>query len=124
MITMETVTRRGFLGSTAGAVSVAAVGGAGIAALGMAGEAAVAAEGKEAGMRVGMLTAPFGSETLEQVADFAKQAGIACLEVSVDSGSSQLDPMTFDAARAEAVKKMLSERGVEISALSFYDNMT
>jgi len=123
---MNTVTRRGFLGSTAGAVSVAAVGaGAGAAALGMVGSSAMAAEAQqEPAMRVGMLTAPFGSETLEQVADFAKQAGIACMEVLVDPGSTQLDPMTFDAAKADAVKKMLSDRGVGISALSFYDNMT
>ena len=123
---MNRVTRRGFLGSTAGAVSVAAAGGgAGTAAVGIVGASAMAAETpQELGMRVGMLTAPFGSETLEQVADFAKQAGIACMEVSVDPGSTQLDPMTFDTARADGVKKMLSDRGVGISALSFYDNMT
>ncbi len=121
---METVTRRGFLGATAGAVGVAAVGGAGSVAVGAADEAAAGAAQKETGMRVGMLTSPFGNESLEKVADFAKEAGIACLEVAVDPGSPQIDPTTFDAARAEAVKKMLADRGLEISSLANYDNMT
>ena len=126
---METVTRRGFLGTTAGAVGVAAAGGAAVAgiagtAFAAAGDASATPEVKEKGMRVGMLTAPFGNETIEQIADFAKQAGISCMEVSVDEGSTQLDPTTFDAAKADAVKKAVGDRGVEISALAYYDNMT
>jgi sugar phosphate isomerase/epimerase len=126
---METVTRRGFLGTTVGAVGATAAGG--VAAAGaLAGMATVAAaedasapEQKPLGMHVGMLTAPFGGETLDKIADFAKSAGIKSLEVSVDQGSTQLDPTTFDAAKADAVKAMLSERAVNISALSYYDNM-
>jgi sugar phosphate isomerase/epimerase len=106
-------------------MGIAAASGVGSAALGAAGEAAGQAEPpKEKGMRIGMLTSPMADEPLEKVADFAKQAGIACLEVAVATGSPQLDPTTLDAARADAIKKILSDRGVEISSLANYDNMT
>ena len=120
---METVTRRGFLGTTVTTVGVAGLGGIGASAVAAA-EEAKAEPKKEKGMRVGMLTAPFGDETLETVADFAKRAGIACLEVVADSGSKQLDPANFGPAQADAVKKLLADRGLEISALACYFNTT
>lgn len=125
MVAMETVTRRGFLGTTA---TLAAAGGVGSATVGMAaaaeGETPAAEPTKAKGMRIGMLTSPMADEPLEKVADFAKQAGIACLEVAVDPGSVQLDPVTLDAGRAESVKKLVDDRDLEISALANYDNMT
>lgn len=120
---MDGLSRRKFLGATAGAVSMATVNEVG-------GMAFAAAEGdpasaKPQGIRVGMLTAPFGGEPLEVVLDFAKQAGIRCLEVVAEPGSPHLDPMAFDAARADAVKKMLADRGgLEITALANYMDAT
>ena len=119
---MQTVTRRGFLGSTATAVGLTAL--AETANLKLA-----AAEppptpdtpgGRAKGIRVGMLTAPFGDKSLVEVLDFARSAGIGSLEVAADPGSRHIDPVTFDAARADEVKKLLGERRLEISALSCF----
>ncbi|MCX5758664.1 MAG: sugar phosphate isomerase/epimerase [Candidatus Hydrogenedentes bacterium] len=120
---MDPVSRRGFLGATAGAVGMATINEVGSMAF-------AAADGlqpvsKPQGIRVGMLTAPFGGDPIEVVLDFAKQAGIRCLEVVAEPGSSHFDPMTFDAARADALKKMLADRGgLEITALSNYMDAT
>lgn len=120
---MDALSRRGFLGATAGAVGMATVNEVGSMAF-AAGENTQPAQ-KPQGIRVGMLTAPFGGDSLESTLDFAKQAGIRCLEVVSEPGSPHLDPMSFDAARADAVKKMLADRGgLEITALANYMNAT
>ena len=119
------ITRRGFLGSTAGAV--------GVAALGITANLAVAAAeqnetsagrqgpvGRAKGIRVGMLTAPFGDKPLVDVLDFAKAAGISCLEVVADAGSKHIDPGALDAAKADEVKQMLAARKLEISGLASF----
>ncbi len=122
---MDGLTRRSFLGTSA---TLAAAGGAGTGVVSTAVLAAGDAPGsvpeKAKGMCVGMLTAPMAGEPLEKVADFAKQAGISCMEVVADAGSPHFDPTTLDAARVDAIKKMMDERGLFISALSNYDNMT
>jgi len=121
---MQTVTRRGFLGSTASAISVTALGEttpmtvAAAEPRGMAEMRAVAA--KEKGIRIGMLTAPFGDRPLVDVLDFASQAGIPCLEVVADPGSKHIDPGTFSAAKADEVKQMLAERKLEITGLACF----
>jgi sugar phosphate isomerase/epimerase len=123
---MKTVTRRGFLGSTAGAIGVAALGESAnetvAAAEGQSQSAEASPEltGREKGIRVGMLTAPFGDKPLVEVLDFARKAGIACLEVAADPGSKHIDPGTFDAAKAEEVKQMLAQRKLEISGLACF----
>jgi len=120
---MRTVTRRGFLGSSAGVIGVAALGGTANRTLAAAAgqqemtDARQDLVGREKGIRVGMLTAPFGDQSLVAVLDFAKKAGIPCLEVVADPGSKHIDPATFDAAKADAVKQMLAERKLEISGL-------
>jgi sugar phosphate isomerase/epimerase len=116
---MQTVTRRGFLGSTAGALGAAAL--AETASLTVS-EAAGETEKTQAekGMRVGMLTAPFGDKPLVEVLDFARNAGIRCLEVVADPGSRHIDPETFDAAKADDVKRLLAERNLEISGLACF----
>ncbi len=114
---MQTVTRRGFLGSTAGAIGVV---------LGeTAGQTVVAAtesDAKPQGLRVGMLTAPFGEKPLVAVLDFARDAGIRCLEVVADPGSRHIDPVTLDGSKADDVKRMLIERRLEISGLASFGN--
>ena len=74
-------------------------------------------------MRVGMLTAPFGGDSLEKVADFAKEAGISALEVAAGPGSKLLDPAEFNPAQADAIKQMIADRGLEISSLAYYADM-
>jgi len=123
---MQTVSRRGFLGSTAGTLGAAVLGERANMTV-----AAAAAQpqttgtrqepaGKEKGIRIGMLTAPFGDKSLVEVLDFAPKAGISCLEVVADAGSKHIDPGTFDAAKADEVKQMLAERKLEISGLACF----
>ena len=124
--TMQTLTRRGFLGSTVGVIGVAALAEVAHQTIARAagqnestGSSQDAANRRK-GMRVGMLTAPFGDKSLVEVMDFAKSAGISCLEVVADPGSKHIDPGTFDAAKADEVKQMLAERKLEISGLACF----
>jgi len=122
---MQTVTRRGFLGTTAGALGVALGGTTGqpeasAAEPSMTAEPGAAPHGKEKGLRVGLLTAPFGDKPLIEVLDFARSAGIRCLEVVADPGSLHLDPGAFDTSKADGVKRLLAERQLEISGLACF----
>lgn len=114
---MDLFSRRNFLGATAGVVGVAA------ASVGQAAAPEVGVAKKKEGIRVGMLTAPFGGSTFEEVAEFAASAGISSLEVVAGPNSRQLDPAALDAARIDAVKQVLAERGLEISSLAWYPDM-
>jgi sugar phosphate isomerase/epimerase len=123
--TAQTVSRRGFIGSTAGALGMVALGesaGPRVAAAGQAdgAEASQKPTRPEKGVRVGMLTVPFGDRPLVEVLDFAGKAGISCLEVAADPGSRHIDPATLDAAKADQVKGMLAERNLEISGLACF----
>ncbi len=120
--TMQTVTRRGFLGSTAGALGAVAL--AETATLTAPGTAAGQPENTQAekGLRVGMLTAPFGDKPLKDVLDFAAKAGIPCLEVVADPGSKHIDPGTLDRTKADEVKRWLAERKLEISGLACFQD--
>ncbi|MDQ1256747.1 MAG: hypothetical protein QG656_1347, partial [Candidatus Hydrogenedentes bacterium] len=75
-------------------------------------------------MKVGMLTGPFGRETLETVMDFAQEAGIPCLEVGAGPGSNHIDPANLSAARIRAIRDGLAARGLAISGLAYYTNTT
>lgn len=70
-------------------------------------------------MKIGMLTAPFGKESLETVVKFAAEAGFDALEVATPSAHS--DPATMDFARLEAV---VQEAGLEISSFATYANIS
>jgi sugar phosphate isomerase/epimerase len=85
---------------------------------------APAAQGgtKEKGIRVGMLTMPLQKEPFDQVLNMAKRCGLAALEIVAHPGGKHIDPMTFGPTEAENIKKMLAERGLEISSLSNYQN--
>lgn len=72
-------------------------------------------------MKVGMLTAPFRNEPLEDVFAFAEEASIPCLELIAEPGSKHVDLDTFDKARAHDIKSALDDRGLEITSLSYYD---
>ncbi len=116
---MEQVSRRGFFGATAGAVGAAAA----IGEINLA-QAQQADSAPAPRMKVGMLTAPFGNEPIEKIASFAQHAQIECIEVSMEMDGGPIDLNGFDAARADAIKKMLADKKVEISSLAFYDNTT
>ncbi len=126
MLTM--MTRRGFFGSAAGTAGLTAMFGTlpllGAMANGQTDAAPLrpVGGGRPKGIRVGMLTAPFGDRPLVEVLEFARKAGIACLEAVADPGSKHIDPGTFDAAKAEEVKRMLAERNLEISGLACFGN--
>lgn len=117
---MDLFSRRNFLGATAGVVGVAA---ASVGQTATADDAGAAAPKKKEGMRVGMLTAPFGGSTFEEVAEFAASAGISSMEVVAGPNSRQLDPAAVDAARIDAIKQVLTDRGLEISSLAWYPDM-
>jgi sugar phosphate isomerase/epimerase len=118
---MQPVTRRNFLGSSAGALGAAALG-ATAHMTAAAAETGPDPAPKEKGIRVGMLTAPFGDVPLVAVLDFARQANISCLEIVADPGSKHIDPATFDAAKADAIKQMLADRKLEISGIDCFTN--
>ena len=123
---MNSLSRRTFIATTAGAMSAGAV-----ASLGSAVLAAADANAQTSGERkkvkdihTGMLTAPLRDLPFESVLDMAKRCQIAALEVVAEPGHPQIDPTTLSAAQAEVIKQKLAERGLEISALSNYMNTT
>ena len=71
-------------------------------------------------MKVGMLTCPFGNESLKTVLNFAEDAGIPCLEVWAGPKSRHIDPEKINAAQAKRIKADLIERGLEITSLAYY----
>lgn len=72
-------------------------------------------------MKVGMLTAPFANEKLEDVLEFAEEASIPCLEVVAAPGSNHVDLNDFAKARAQKIRELLDERSLEITSLAYYD---
>jgi sugar phosphate isomerase/epimerase len=80
-------------------------------------------------VRLGLLTAAFPDLSLEQVATWAASAGYEALEIACwpASGSEQrryagvshIDVTAFD---ADQVRAMMTEHGLEISALAYYPN--
>jgi len=75
-------------------------------------------------MYVGILTAPFGGESLEHVFQFAGENGFAALEVASGPGSRHLDPLTFTSERAKEIQKLMEAHKVSISSLAAYINLT
>ncbi len=75
-------------------------------------------------MKVGILTAPFGGESLEEVVAFASQAGFDSLEIAAGPGSRHVDPANLSAARAKEIRALVDGAGLEISSLACYINIT
>lgn len=75
-------------------------------------------------MQIGMLTAPFGSQPLEDVIRFAGENGFDALEVAAGPGSNHVDIANFTPNRAAEIKKLLQTHGLSISSLAMYTNMT
>ncbi len=72
-------------------------------------------------MFVGMLTAPFAQEPLENVLSFAEDSGIGGLEVVAGPGSKHIDPATLKKAEAKQLREELEARELTITALGYYD---
>ena len=83
-------------------------------------------------MRLGLLTAAFGEQTLEEVADWASENSFQALEVACwpasgaerrrYSGVAHIDVDGLDQRGAESVRELLAKRGLELSALAYYPN--
>jgi sugar phosphate isomerase/epimerase len=83
-------------------------------------------------MKLGLLTAAFADQTLDEVAGWAAANGFETLEVACwpvaegavrrYAGVSHIDVATLDAAGARAIVDGLAERGLSISALAYYPN--
>lgn len=71
-------------------------------------------------MYIGILTAPFGDSTLEQVCKFAGKAGFTGLEIHVGKGSKVLDPWN---CKPQAVRALLKKYNLKVSSLAHYGNV-
>src|SRR5207248_2080380 len=75
-------------------------------------------------MYVGILTAPFGRDSLEQVAAFAGEYGFGGLEIVASPGGNHIDLSKFDQAAADRLKGLMERRSLLISSVAAYTNNT
>jgi len=74
-------------------------------------------------MQVGILTAPYGREPVEQAIRWAGKHGIKSLEVAVGPGSPHCDVRALlDGNGLERLKAACQEAGTAITTFSFYAN--
>ncbi len=71
-------------------------------------------------MKIGLFTVLFNDKPLEEVADYAAGLGYEMFELAAWRGSNHFDTdkAAEDPSYAKGIKKMLADRGIEISALS------
>jgi sugar phosphate isomerase/epimerase len=69
-------------------------------------------------MKIGIFTALFGDWPLEKVATYVTNLGYEAVELPAWKGNKHLDLAEVLAGGAKKVKKMLSERGLELSAIN------
>src|ERR1041384_1924460 len=75
-------------------------------------------------MYVGILTAPFSGDSLDQVAAFAAEYGCGGLEIMAGPGSKHIDTNNFTQADADRIKGLMEQRLLSISSLAAYCNNT
>ena len=123
---MSSISRRIFIGTTAGAMSAGTLAALEMTALSpaAAGTETSPQRKKPKDIRVGMLTAPLRDLPFEAVLDMARRCNIAALEVVTEPGHPHIDPMTLGPAQVEAINQKLGERELEISSLSNFMNIT
>jgi len=82
-------------------------------------------------MQLGFVSAILPDLTLAEVAEFAAQAGFQCVELMCwpvskaerrYAGVTHVDVSDLDEAAAAAVRRVVSDAGIEISALGYYPN--
>ncbi len=71
-------------------------------------------------MKIGLFTVLFNDKPLEEVADYAAGLGYEMVELAAWRGSNHFDTdkAAEDISYAKGIKKMLADKGLEISALS------
>jgi sugar phosphate isomerase/epimerase len=123
---MNSISRRTFIGTTAGAMSAGSIASLSVAGLTStsAGAETSSKPEKPKDIRVGMLTAPLRDLPFEEVLNMARRCNIAALEVVAEPGHPHIDPTTLTPAQMEGIKQKLGERRLEISALSNFMNIT
>jgi len=73
-------------------------------------------------VQIGILTAPFHKETLEEIVAFAQEAGADALEIAAGSGR-QIDPLQLGPAEADRIRLLLDDAGLRVSSLACYFNV-
>ncbi len=118
------LSRRAFLGRTAEVVGAASLGLLGASSLTTPAAGAAPAWNANGGIRVGMMTAPVAGDSLDNAMDMAKRCHMAAMEVMSSPDSKLLNPMNFTEADADAIKAKLADKGLEISSLANYLDLT
>jgi len=75
-------------------------------------------------MDVGMLTAACGGWDLDQVIEFASEAGFEALEVAAGPGSPHLDTAKLTKSEATKIRKRIEDAELRISSLACYTNIS
>lgn len=83
-------------------------------------------------MKLGILTAPFPDQSLNEVSDWASQAGFSAIEIAVwpqvtgtkrrYAGTSHIDVRNLDQTAADRIVADLAGKGLTISSLAYYPN--
>ncbi|MFQ6099462.1 MAG: sugar phosphate isomerase/epimerase family protein [Armatimonadota bacterium] len=77
-------------------------------------------------MKIGVLTAPWQSQPLEQVLDYVCQQGLEAVEIGTGNypGNGHCDPFALNKSKAkrDAFMKAIESRGLILSALSCHGN--
>jgi len=77
-------------------------------------------------MKLGVFTALFGQQPLDEALDYIKKAGVEVVELGTGNypGNPHCNPdeLLADEERLKTFKKKLKDRGIEISALSCHGN--
>jgi sugar phosphate isomerase/epimerase len=75
-------------------------------------------------MQVGILTAPFSREPLEDVIAFASEAGFDSLEIASGPGARHIETAALTKAEATKIRAAVEGAGLCISSLACYANVT
>ncbi len=75
-------------------------------------------------MYVGILTAPFGGVSLEEVAEFAGTHGFGGLEILTSPNGKHINTLDFPASRASEIRNLMEKQRIQISALASYTDLT
>lgn len=83
-------------------------------------------------MKLGLLTAPFADQSLDEVSTWAGKAGFSAIEIAVwprsgdikrrYAGTSHINVETLTQRQADRIFDDLATKGLEISSLAYYPN--
>ncbi len=72
-------------------------------------------------MDIGILTAPFGNQSIREIAEFARSAGAGALEIAAGPGRA-VNPLEMTPGQADTLRNELESIGIRVSALACYFN--